>query len=80
MSERWPQAMKRKTAAEYVDLSEAAFEREVLAGKLPQPILLGGRDHWYREALDRALAHLAGSNEKMPDYRRKLKERYGQAA
>lgn len=29
-----PRMMKRKTAAQYCDLSEAAFEREIIAGRL----------------------------------------------
>lgn len=79
MTARWPQSMKRKTAAEYVDLSEAAFEREVAAGRLPAPISLGGRDHWSRDALDAAIRLLAGTEDE-PDYRRELRERYGKAA
>lgn len=55
-----PQMMKRKTAAQYCDMSEAAFEREVIAGRLPQPVILGGRDHWHRPSIDKALSHLAG--------------------
>jgi len=42
---RWPQLMKRKTAAAYCDMSEAAFEREVLAGRFPAAFVIGGRDH-----------------------------------
>lgn len=41
---RWPAMMKRKTAAEYADLSEAAFVREVAAGRLPPAIIFGGRE------------------------------------
>lgn len=72
----WPQAMKRKTAAAYLDMSEAAFEREVLAGRLPQPIWLGGRDHWRRDAIDAALNNLMGP-EPEPEWRREFRERYG---
>lgn len=79
MTARWPHMMKRKTAAEYCDLSEAAFEREVLAGRLPCAIKLGERDHWLRPALDKALARLAGETDE-PAYRRELRGRYGQAA
>lgn len=73
---RWPYAMKRKTAALYCDLAESTFIAEVDAGRLPQPINLGGRDHWLQPALERALAHLAGEGD-TPDYRRELLERYG---
>lgn len=79
MTARWPRMMKRKTAAEYCDLSESAFEREVLRGTLPCAITLGSRDHWDRQALDAALNVLAGV-EAEPDYRRKLRERYDDAA
>ena len=76
---RWPRMMRRKTAAEYVDLSESAFEREVLAGRLPSPVMLGGREHWDVRALDEALNQIAGI-EAEPDYRKNLKDRYGEAA
>lgn len=78
MTTRWPAMMKRKTAAEYCDMSEAAFEREVVAGRLPAGILFGGREHWRKDALDHAFARLAG--EVVPDYRRRLRGSYGQAA
>lgn len=76
----WPQAMKRKTAAAYCELSEAAFEREVFTGRLPVSVTLGGREHWHRPALDAALPRLFGDveiEEEMPEYRRELHERYG---
>lgn len=59
---RWPALMKRKTAAEYLDISEAAFEREIIAGRLPAAFLIGGRDHWRKDALDKALAVLSGES------------------
>lgn len=55
-----PAAMKRATAAAYCDLTVPAFEREVAAGRLPQPIMLGGTLHWRQAAIDAALAGLAG--------------------
>ena len=73
---RWPRMMKRKTAAEYCDLSESAFEREVLAGRLPCAIVLGGRDHWCQRSLDRALAMLTGE-EPLPEWEREFQRRYG---
>lgn len=60
MSERWPHMMKRSTAAAYCDLSESAFVGEVAAGRLPSPVMLGGREHWLRPAMERALAAIAG--------------------
>lgn len=79
MSERWPRLMKRKTAAEYCDLSEAAFEREVMRARFPSGITIGGRDHWDRNALDAAITRLSGGSD-VPDYRRKLRESCGEAA
>jgi hypothetical protein len=63
--------MKRKTAAAYLDMSEAAFEREVFQGRLPAPFVLGSRDHWRRDAIDGALDYLTGSSKVEPDYRRR---------
>ncbi len=79
MTARWPALMKRKTVAEYCDLSEPAFEREVIAGRMPAPIMFGGREHWRKDAVDAAIVRLSGEAAQ-PDYRRKLRERYGQAA
>lgn len=77
---RWPAMMKRKTAAEYLDMSEAAFEREVLAGRLPSPVTIGGRPHWKRDAIDRAMDMLTGERAPViPEYRQKLRERYAQS-
>ena len=75
---RWPAMMKRKPAAEYCDMSEAAFEREIIAGRLPAGIMFGGREHWRKDALDAAFARLSGDT--VPDCRRRLRGDYGQAA
>lgn len=56
----WPRLMRRRLAALYCDLSEAAFEREVVAGRLPMPVSLAGQDHWCRVGLDQALDRLTG--------------------
>ena len=56
----WPAMMRRKTAAAYCDVSEPAFEREVNAGRLPTPVMFGGREHWHRATLDVDLARIAG--------------------
>lgn len=52
--------MRRKTAAAYCDVSEPAFEREVNSGRLPAPVMFGGRQHWHRATLDQDLARIAG--------------------
>jgi hypothetical protein len=54
--------MTRARAAHYCDLSETQFEREVLAGRLPAPVMLGGREHWSRVALDEDLSRIAGES------------------
>lgn len=54
----WPEMMRQRTAAAYLDLSESAFIREVYRGILPNPVVLGGRQSWSRQQLDKALARL----------------------
>lgn len=58
-----PAAMIRRTAARYCELSEAEFDREVAAGRLPQPFRVGRSNHWSRAQLDKALLVLAGEVE-----------------
>lgn len=59
----WPALMLRKTAAAYLDMSEPALEREVISGRLPMPILFGGKHRWQRDEIDRYLADLAGGGD-----------------
>lgn len=54
----WPRMMRRDMAAAYCQLSVAAFEREVSAGRLPLPVLLGGQNRWSRAAIDDAIEAL----------------------
>lgn len=56
----WPRMMRRETAASYVDLSLAAFEREVTAGNLPMPVMLGSRSLWSRAQIDEAVDRVTG--------------------
>jgi len=72
----WPAAMKRATAAAYLDISIASFEREIVSGRMPGPFILGGREHWSKQALDAALDRLSG-NDFLPVYLRKLYGKYG---
>jgi hypothetical protein len=67
--------MRRATAAAYCELSVAGFEREIVAARLPTPIVLDGREHWCRAALDKALDIITG-HEPVADYREELKRRY----
>lgn len=57
--ERWPAAMRRRTAAAYLDMPTTEFDTEVAAGRLPLPFRLGKAEHWTRAALDKALDVLA---------------------
>jgi hypothetical protein len=77
---RWPEMLVRRDAAEYCGLSIAAFEREVIAGRLPMPVTFGGKEHWRKSAIDRALDHITGAIEAddMPEWRRNLRARYGE--
>lgn len=63
----WPRMMRRTTAALYCDLTPKDFEREVIAGRLPVPVTLGGSEHWSRPQLDEHLERLTG--ESIPDWR-----------
>lgn len=74
---RWPRLMKLASAAEYCDLAPAAFEREIGAGRLPSGREIGGKEHWDRLALDKAIDALMGGGE--PDLMADLRRRYGKA-
>ncbi len=54
----WPEMMRQRTAAAYLDLSESAFIREVYRGTLPNPVVLGGRRSWSRQELEASIARL----------------------
>lgn len=58
-------------------MSEASFIREVQAGRLPDGVMIGGRMHWRRDALDRAIDRLTGGDAGKPDYLREFEEKYG---
>jgi predicted DNA-binding transcriptional regulator AlpA len=72
----WPRLMKRQTAAAYCDLSVAAFERGVNAGRFPMPVRLERDERWCRKALDKALDQLTG-NGPIPSHLARFEERYG---
>lgn len=67
----WPALMLRQTAASYCDMKPAEFEREVVSGKFPDPVMLGGAERWHRVALDAALERIAGGGG--GDWRTKAK-------
>lgn len=64
----WPYAMKRRTAAAYLEISEAGIEREVISGRLPTPKVIDGKERWLRSEIDAYLASGRENSEPMPDY------------
>lgn len=66
MTAATPYMMKLDTASAYCDLSRSAFIGEVAAGRLPSPVNFGGREHWLRPALEKAMLRIAG--EMAADY------------
>lgn len=79
MADRWPRLMKLANAAAYCDLTPAMFEREVGAGKLPCGRMIGGKEHWDKDALDKAIDIIMG-NAGEGDAWQHLRKRYGEAA
>jgi len=67
---RWPALMRKKTAAEYCDMSEAAFLREIAAGRFPAGVMIGGQERWRMDALDAAIARLDGGEPQDEDMRK----------
>jgi hypothetical protein len=65
----WPGMMRRALAARYCDLTVAEFEREIVAGRLPLPVMLGSNEHWSKVRMDEALERLSGSSN---DWRAKM--------
>jgi hypothetical protein len=62
--------MRRSLAASYCDLTVAEFEREVVEGRLPMPVMLGKAEHWSQARLDEALERLDAGNAN--DWQQKL--------
>lgn len=75
----WPRMMTRDMAAPYCGLSEAAFEREVAAMKLPMPTRnLGAKPLWSKLVLDEYLARIDGTGS--GDWRKEQPLYQGKAA
>ena len=66
----WPAAMRKERAASYLDLTVAAFEREVLTGRLPQPTVLDGKERWLKAAIDKAIQGQDGSSAEAEFWKR----------
>jgi hypothetical protein len=56
----WPCLMKRATLAQYLDIAPSDVEREIVAGRLPMPIKMGGRDVWSRALVDSMVERMTG--------------------
>lgn len=69
----WPRMMKRSTACAYLDLTAAELEREIVAGRLPAPVMLGNGLHWSQADIDAHLDRLTGQAEDGADWRKKVK-------
>jgi hypothetical protein len=65
--------MRRATAAAYLDISERSFIGEIAAGRLPSGIILGGREHWRKDAIDAAIENL--NVQQVPEHIRRFEER-----
>ncbi|WP_370308281.1 helix-turn-helix transcriptional regulator [Sphingobium abikonense] len=61
--------MKRATACQYVELSAAELEREIAAGRLPHPVMLGNVVHWSRAEIDAYLERLTENEAAATDWR-----------
>jgi len=70
--------MRKATAAEYCDMAPATFEREVMGGSLPLPVVMGRTEYWSRTALDESISRLAG--DAVDDWRSNQPGLNGQAA
>jgi len=66
--------MRRRLAALYLDISEAAFIREVASGRLPPPVAIDGRHRWMKSGIDAALGKYEGQGEErdLEEWRRRL--------
>lgn len=67
--------MQRDMAASYVSMSVPKFHEEITLGRLPASIMIGGREHWCRKALDAAVDRLVNGEAEVPDYVRKMREK-----
>ncbi|WP_341896518.1 hypothetical protein [Sphingobium sp. YR657] len=66
--------MKRSTACAYLDLTAAELEREIVAGRLPGPIMLGNGLHWSQADIDAHLERLSeNDSHAADDWRQRVK-------
>lgn len=75
----WPRLLQREMAARYLSMSVPKFHEEITLGNLPASIMIGGREHWCRKALDAAVDRLVNGEAEVPDYERELNEKIAMA-
>lgn len=71
----WSRMLRRSKAAAYLDMSEAAFQKEVDRGTIPEPVELDGGKRWCRHAIDKAIDRLTGADA-VPGYLKEFNARY----
>ena len=68
----WPRMLKRASVCAYLEISAAELEREIIAGRLPHPVMLGNSLHWSRADIDTHMERLAGEASE-DDWRKNTK-------
>ena len=76
---RWPAMMRKQTLLEYLEIGEASLDREIIAGRLPSAVMIGNRQHWHRDAVDKALERLASGGHQV-DLVQEMRDKIGKAA
>lgn len=56
----WPRMLKRTSVCAYLELSVAELEREIVAGRLPHPVMLGNSLHWSQVEIDAYIERMTG--------------------
>jgi len=56
----WPLTLRRDLAAVALDMSLPQFERAVVEGSLPMPIIIAGEERWSLVAIEAAIGKLTG--------------------
>jgi hypothetical protein len=65
----WPAMMRLTTAAAYLKMSSAAYQREVFTGVMPDPVRFRGKEAWSKKQIDEAIDRLVGNVKPGSDWR-----------
>jgi len=68
----WPRMLRKASVCAYLELSVAELEREITAGRLPHPIMLGNSLHWSLAEIDAYVDRLT-SADNVEDWRKGTK-------